>query len=301
MLVLVLTILLGPSGADVRADFKYTFDEIIGLMVWAWVVCSPHMNMFFALLQVNYLEFMRIFMSDFPGVADCVAIAFAQSVVALGGAYALDRIAVRSLEFADAPAPGPLDARVRIERERVLELDPRANAHGAGGNALVMKELRKVYRPERPGAPPTVACANMCAGVAQGEIFGLLGANGAGKTTAISCVMRSLYPTTGDIQVCGDRVLSHSKGASRHLVTLPVLRTLLPGARTFPAEGPCLGAREQPAIGPCFSEERRIAEPWLADAPHPNVQIAPVRAQLRLRLHLQSGPHRREALRGKTT
>ena len=28
-------------------------------------------------------------------------------VVALGGAYALDRIAVRSLEFADAPAPGP--------------------------------------------------------------------------------------------------------------------------------------------------------------------------------------------------
>ena len=211
MLVLVLTILLGPSGANVRADFKYTFDEIVGLMVWAWVVCSPHMNMFFALLQVNYLEFMRIFMSDFPGVADCVAIAFAQSVVALGGAYALDRIAVRSLEFADTPAPGPLDARVRIERERVLELDPRANAHGAGGNALVMKELRKVYRPKRPGAPHTVACANMCAGVAQGEIFGLLGANGAGKTTAMSMVMRAVDPTAGEAFVAGHTVLQHAE------------------------------------------------------------------------------------------
>ena len=87
----------------------------------------------------------------------------------------------------------------------------RGNAHGAGGNALVMKELRKVYRPKRPGAPPTVACANMCAGVAQGEIFGLLGANGAGKTTAMSMVMRAVDPTAGEAFVAGHTVLQHAE------------------------------------------------------------------------------------------
>ena len=115
MLVLVFTILLGPSGANVRADFKYTFDEIIGLMVWAvGRLLAAHEHV----LRAAPGQLPRVHAHlhvGFPGVADCVAIAFAQSVVALGGAYALDRIA--GVHRSPRRSwPGPLDARVRIER-----------------------------------------------------------------------------------------------------------------------------------------------------------------------------------------
>ena len=39
-----------------------------------------------------------------------------------------------------------------------------------------------------------------------GEIFGLLGANGAGKTSAINVVMRAAFPTAGDALVRGHSV-----------------------------------------------------------------------------------------------
>src|SRR5690606_21359285 len=39
--------------------------------------------------------------------------------------------------------------------------------------------------------------------VAQGEVFGFLGANGAGKTTAIRMLIGLLAPTEGEAQVAG--------------------------------------------------------------------------------------------------
>src|SRR4029450_12731485 len=40
--------------------------------------------------------------------------------------------------------------------------------------------------------------------VEPGEIFGFLGGNGAGKTTAIKILMRLMTPTAGDVQIRGD-------------------------------------------------------------------------------------------------
>lgn len=42
--------------------------------------------------------------------------------------------------------------------------------------------------------------------IQRGEIFGFLGENGAGKTTAIRCMMNILLPTEGKIQINGDLV-----------------------------------------------------------------------------------------------
>lgn len=42
--------------------------------------------------------------------------------------------------------------------------------------------------------------------VRQGEIFGFLGPNGAGKTTAISMMLGLLYPTSGTVEIFGQRV-----------------------------------------------------------------------------------------------
>ena len=45
--------------------------------------------------------------------------------------------------------------------------------------------------------------------VPQGEIFGLLGHNGAGKSTAIGMMLGQVWPTSGEVKVCGHDVTRH--------------------------------------------------------------------------------------------
>src|SRR5271155_1007834 len=45
--------------------------------------------------------------------------------------------------------------------------------------------------------------------VPRGEIFGLLGHNGAGKSTAIGMMLGQVWPTSGEVKVCGHEVASH--------------------------------------------------------------------------------------------
>src|ERR1700757_4401560 len=42
--------------------------------------------------------------------------------------------------------------------------------------------------------------------VRRGEIFGLLGHNGAGKSTAIGMMLGQVWPTSGIVKVCGHDV-----------------------------------------------------------------------------------------------
>jgi len=53
---------------------------------------------------------------------------------------------------------------------------------------------------------PIVAVNNLTLGVKHGEIFGFLGANGAGKTTMISMISGALPMSSGDIKLCGESV-----------------------------------------------------------------------------------------------
>lgn len=46
-----------------------------------------------------------------------------------------------------------------------------------------------------------------------GEVFGLLGANGAGKTTAIRMLCGMLPPTDGRIEVAGVDMVRHARRA----------------------------------------------------------------------------------------
>ncbi|KAJ8599123.1 hypothetical protein CTAYLR_006346 [Chrysophaeum taylorii] len=81
--------------------------------------------------------------------------------------------------------------------------------------ALIVKRVRKVYGEDT--ARPTVAVGDLSFRVAQGECFGLLGANGAGKSTTISMIIRAVEPTQGDIFVNGHSVLDEFKTASQAL------------------------------------------------------------------------------------
>src|SRR2546425_12962788 len=64
-----------------------------------------------------------------------------------------------------------------------------------------------------------LAVSDLTLTVPRGEIFGLLGHNGAGKSTAIGMMLGQVWPTSGEVQVCGydvtrqrDRAL-HKVGA----------------------------------------------------------------------------------------
>ncbi len=55
-----------------------------------------------------------------------------------------------------------------------------------------------------------VAVNDVSFAVGQGEIFGWLGANGAGKSTTIRMLIGALAPTGGDAVVAGHRIRSHA-------------------------------------------------------------------------------------------
>jgi ABC-2 type transport system ATP-binding protein len=74
-------------------------------------------------------------------------------------------------------------------------------------NALSFKRVGKVYRRSHLGrTTETVGLAALDLDVPRGEVFGLLGLNGSGKTTAIKLLMGLHLPTTGDVAVLGRSV-----------------------------------------------------------------------------------------------
>lgn len=54
-----------------------------------------------------------------------------------------------------------------------------------------------------------VAVHDLTLEVPRGEIFGLLGHNGAGKSTAIGMMLGQVWPTRGEVKICGHDVTAH--------------------------------------------------------------------------------------------
>jgi len=62
-----------------------------------------------------------------------------------------------------------------------------------------------------------VANDNLSFDVYRGEIFGFLGANGAGKTTAIRILCGLSFPTSGEIEVAGYNVYTQREAIKRNI------------------------------------------------------------------------------------
>eukprot|EP00126_Sphaerothecum_destruens_P010030 Sdes_comp20661_c0_seq1m15977 len=91
------------------------------------------------------------------------------------------------------------DSDVEHEEARVL------NPNGFLKDTVLLKHVRKEYPHFKK-----VAVFDMSFGVQPGECFGLLGTNGAGKTSCLRTISGDLYPTSGDAfidghSVCKDR------------------------------------------------------------------------------------------------
>src|SRR5881296_73056 len=69
------------------------------------------------------------------------------------------------------------------------------------GDAVVsVQGLTKVFK-EFWNRPKARAVDNVSFEVRRGEVFGLLGPNGSGKTTTVKMILGLLYPTKGHIEV----------------------------------------------------------------------------------------------------
>jgi ABC-2 type transport system ATP-binding protein len=62
-----------------------------------------------------------------------------------------------------------------------------------------------------------IAVDDLSLTVQRGEVFGLLGHNGAGKSTAIGMMLGQVWPTRGEVMVCG-----HNVQSSRRAALMPV-------------------------------------------------------------------------------
>ncbi len=76
--------------------------------------------------------------------------------------------------------------------------------------ALVVKELRKAYG-------SVVAVEDLTLEISHGEIFGLLGHNGAGKSTSIECILGVMKPDSGTVELLGKNPVADRKTLFEHV------------------------------------------------------------------------------------
>jgi ABC-2 type transport system ATP-binding protein len=94
---------------------------------------------------------------------------------------------------------------------------------------IELKRLRKVFG-ER------VAVEGIDLSVKRGEIFGLLGHNGAGKSTCIGMMLGQVWPTDGEVFVCGHDVTQYRRKALEKVGAIfeaPVFYDYLSGYRNL--------------------------------------------------------------------
>src|SRR6187401_3293592 len=72
------------------------------------------------------------------------------------------------------------------------------------------RNLTKVYR-DFWGRPKVQALKALDLQVHRGEIFGLLGPNGSGKTTTIKLLLGLLFPTEGEARIFGESTTNVAK------------------------------------------------------------------------------------------
>ncbi|XP_033029913.1 phospholipid-transporting ATPase ABCA1 [Lacerta agilis] len=101
------------------------------------------------------------------------------------------------------------DEDVNRERQRII---------GGGGQSdiLEIKELTKIYRMKRKPAVDRI-----CIGIPPGECFGLLGVNGAGKSSTFKMLTGDTDVTGGDAFLKGNSILSNIQDVHQNMGYCP--------------------------------------------------------------------------------
>ena len=81
-----------------------------------------------------------------------------------------------------------------------------------------------------------LAVDDLTLNVPKGEIYGLLGHNGAGKSTAIGMMLGQVWPTSGEVRICGQDVTANRQLALRKVGAIfesPAFYDYLSGIRNL--------------------------------------------------------------------
>jgi len=111
-----------------------------------------------------------------------------------------------------------------------------------------IENLSYFYPPSRRGAAPKMALNGISFSVARGEIFGLLGPNGGGKTTLFKILSTLLDPSAGTVRIGGKNVAGQAKEIRRLLgvaFQFPSLDRKLTAAENLKHHGHLYGLRGQ--------------------------------------------------------
>ena len=95
-----------------------------------------------------------------------------------------------------------------------------------------MIQLKSLYKK----FGPRMAVDNLTLQVPAGEIYGLLGHNGAGKSTAIGMMLGQVWPTSGEVRICGHDVTAHRRHALQKVGAIfesPAFYDFLSGRRNL--------------------------------------------------------------------
>ena len=98
--------------------------------------------------------------------------------------------------------------------EKMTQLTPPAQATERKALAIEVKDLSKSFGSFR-------AVDHLSLDVRQGEIFGLLGPNGSGKTTTINMISGLSVPTSGEVRVMGYDVRHQARRVRQILGSVP--------------------------------------------------------------------------------
>src|ERR671922_2572807 len=102
------------------------------------------------------------------------------------------------------PHPSSLLRSPGMAETAVADRPVTVERHPNVGEVIVeTRNLTKVYR-DFWGRKKKVALNALDLQIKRGEIFGLLGPNGSGKTTTIKLLLGLLFPTEGDAIVFGE-------------------------------------------------------------------------------------------------
>uniref|UniRef100_A0A8C3VSL4 ATP binding cassette subfamily A member 7 n=1 Tax=Catagonus wagneri TaxID=51154 RepID=A0A8C3VSL4_9CETA len=156
------------------------------------------------------------------------------------------------------PPLGEEDEDVARERKRVMQ-------GATQGDVLVLRDLTKVYPGQR-----TPAVDRLCLGIPPGECFGLLGVNGAGKTSTFRMVTGDKLPSGGEAVLAGHSVTQEPAAAHRCMGYCPqsdAIFELLTGREHLELFARLRGVPEAQVAQTARSGLGRLGLPQYADRP----------------------------------
>eukprot|EP00357_Protocruzia_adherens_P037860 CAMPEP_0115030754 /NCGR_PEP_ID=MMETSP0216-20121206/38044_1 /TAXON_ID=223996 /ORGANISM="Protocruzia adherens, Strain Boccale" /LENGTH=239 /DNA_ID=CAMNT_0002408109 /DNA_START=454 /DNA_END=1169 /DNA_ORIENTATION=- len=151
----------------------------------------------------------------FEGVVYFAAVIFFEMLFSLEGVRTFFMLSPKKSVYEDET----LDDDVVAEAERVEGINPTD-----GETVVYAKELQKIYN---KGGQIVPAVRDVSFGVSKGEVFGLLGVNGAGKTSTFKILVGQNTPTRGDVYIQGYDLRHDLLDAQKYIGYTPQFDALL--------------------------------------------------------------------------